>query len=214
VRRDKPAHRQLGRTAPAVGAEETPGGFMASMAGAGCMTCPAGRPPFGRRRRYSKPRCPEARNRASAAADLKRADPAIASANPTSAAHELLLILGDDASLPADTRPATGRKVFQANHPRSAEDHSEKSTASLMQGRSETNQPLRQGSDAPRRLGGSLYGSSQLVSLRQRSIRTIEGQGERNLRPGDHVLIAAQRADWVTWTANDEPTIWLAIHLR
>jgi hypothetical protein len=27
-------------------------------------------------------------------------------------------------------------------------------------------------------------------------------------------LIAAQRADWVTWTANDEPTIWLAIHLR
>lgn len=163
---------------------------------------PSGAPAFGRRRRYSKPRCPEARNRASAAADLKRADPAIASANPTSAAHELLLILGDDASLPADTRPATGRKVFQANRPRSAED------------RSETNQPLRQGSDAPRRLGGSLYGSSQLVSLRQRSIRTIEGQGERNLRPGDHVLIAAQRADWVTWTANDEPTIWLAIHLR
>ena len=95
---------------------------------------PSGAPAFGRRRRYSKPRCPEAGNRASAAAALKRADPAIASANPTSAAHELLLILVDDASLPADTRPATGRKVFQANHPRSAEDRSEKSTASLMQG--------------------------------------------------------------------------------
>jgi cupin 2 domain-containing protein len=36
----------------------------------------------------------------------------------------------------------------------------------------------------------------------------IEGEGERNLRPGDHVLIG------VTWTAKDEPTIWLAIHFR
>jgi len=35
----------------------------------------------------------------------------------------------------------------------------------------------------------------------------IEGEGERNLRPGDHVLIAAHRAHWVTWTAKDEPTI-------
>ena len=41
----------------------------------------------------------------------------------------------------------------------------------------------------------------------------IEGEGERNLRPGDHVLIAAHRTHWVTWTAKDEPTIWLAIHL-
>ena len=40
----------------------------------------------------------------------------------------------------------------------------------------------------------------------------IEGEGERNLRPGDHVLIAAHRTHWVTWTAKDEPTIWLAIH--
>jgi cupin 2 domain-containing protein len=40
----------------------------------------------------------------------------------------------------------------------------------------------------------------------------IEGEGERNLGPGDHVLIAAHRAHWVTWTAKDEPTIWLAIH--
>ena len=40
----------------------------------------------------------------------------------------------------------------------------------------------------------------------------IEGEGERNLRPGDHVLIAAHRAHWVTWTAKNCPTIWLAIH--
>ena len=42
----------------------------------------------------------------------------------------------------------------------------------------------------------------------------IEGEAERDLRPGDHVLIAAHRSHWVTWTAKDEPTIWLAIHLR
>jgi cupin 2 domain-containing protein len=40
----------------------------------------------------------------------------------------------------------------------------------------------------------------------------VEGEGERNLRPGDHVFIAARRAHWVTWTARDEPTIWLAVH--
>ena len=42
----------------------------------------------------------------------------------------------------------------------------------------------------------------------------IEGEDEHNLRPGDHVLIPAQRSHWVTWTAKDEPTIWLAIHFR
>jgi cupin 2 domain-containing protein len=42
----------------------------------------------------------------------------------------------------------------------------------------------------------------------------IEGEAERTLRPGDHVLIAAHRPHWVTWTAKDEPTIWLAVHLR
>ena len=41
----------------------------------------------------------------------------------------------------------------------------------------------------------------------------IEGEGERRLRPGDHVLIAAHRLHWVTWTAKDEPTVWLAVHL-
>jgi cupin 2 domain-containing protein len=42
----------------------------------------------------------------------------------------------------------------------------------------------------------------------------IEGEAEHALRPGDHVLIAAHRPHWVTWTAKDEPTIWLAIHFR
>ena len=40
----------------------------------------------------------------------------------------------------------------------------------------------------------------------------IEGEEERNLGPGDHILIPAHRAHWVTWTAKDEPTIWLAVH--
>ena len=40
----------------------------------------------------------------------------------------------------------------------------------------------------------------------------IEGEGERKLRPGDHAFIAAHRPHWVTWTAKDEPTIWLAVH--
>jgi len=38
------------------------------------------------------------------------------------------------------------------------------------------------------------------------------GEDERNLHPGDHVLIPAHRAHWVTWTAKDQPSIWLAIH--
>jgi len=42
----------------------------------------------------------------------------------------------------------------------------------------------------------------------------IEGQGECDLRPGDHILIAARRPHRVMWTAKAEPTIWLAIHFR
>ena len=40
----------------------------------------------------------------------------------------------------------------------------------------------------------------------------IDGDGERDLRPGDHVLIPAHRVHRVTWTAPDAPTVWLAIH--
>jgi cupin 2 domain-containing protein len=40
----------------------------------------------------------------------------------------------------------------------------------------------------------------------------IEGEGERELRPGDYVLIPSHRSHRVTWTANGEPTVWLAVH--
>ncbi|MGA7489282.1 MAG: cupin domain-containing protein [Xanthobacteraceae bacterium] len=42
----------------------------------------------------------------------------------------------------------------------------------------------------------------------------IEGEGERDLRPGDHVLIPAHRPHRVTWTAKNGPTIWLALHFH
>ena len=42
----------------------------------------------------------------------------------------------------------------------------------------------------------------------------IDGQGERDLRPGDHVLIPAHCRHRVTRTANNEPTVWLAVHLN
>ena len=40
----------------------------------------------------------------------------------------------------------------------------------------------------------------------------IEGQGERDLRPGDHLLIPAHRLHRVMWTVMGRRTIWLAIH--
>jgi cupin 2 domain-containing protein len=40
----------------------------------------------------------------------------------------------------------------------------------------------------------------------------VEGEGERELRPGDYVLIPSHRPHRVTWTAKDEPTVWLAVH--
>ena len=41
----------------------------------------------------------------------------------------------------------------------------------------------------------------------------IEGAAEAVLKPGDHVLIAAGQRHWVTFTASDRPTVWLALHL-
>ena len=41
----------------------------------------------------------------------------------------------------------------------------------------------------------------------------IEGTGDRDLTPGDHLLIPARTRHRVTWTSPDEPTIWLAVHL-
>lgn len=40
------------------------------------------------------------------------------------------------------------------------------------------------------------------------------GEGEAvTLRPGDHLLVAAGQRHWVTWTLEDRPTVWLAVHL-
>jgi cupin 2 domain-containing protein len=41
----------------------------------------------------------------------------------------------------------------------------------------------------------------------------LDGSGERDLHPGDHMLIAAHCIHRVTRTAVGEPTIWLAVHL-
>ena len=40
----------------------------------------------------------------------------------------------------------------------------------------------------------------------------IWGEGERRLSPGDHIFLPAHLRHRVTWTAPDEPTVWLAVH--
>jgi cupin 2 domain-containing protein len=42
----------------------------------------------------------------------------------------------------------------------------------------------------------------------------MEGGEEIVLYPGDHLLIPAHRRHRVTWTAAEEPTIWLAVHFE
>jgi len=51
-----------------------------------------------------------------------------------------------------------------------------------------------------------------VLLLRGSASLWIDGDGERDLRPGDHVLIPAHRIHRVTRTAAAEPTVWLAIH--
>ena len=41
----------------------------------------------------------------------------------------------------------------------------------------------------------------------------IEDSDEVTLHPGDHVWIARGQKHWVTWTAKDRPSVWLAVHL-
>lgn len=41
----------------------------------------------------------------------------------------------------------------------------------------------------------------------------IEDSAEVRLGPGDHLWIAAGQRHWVTWTAKDRATVWLAVHL-
>nr|WP_294503830.1 cupin domain-containing protein [uncultured Rhodopila sp.] len=51
-----------------------------------------------------------------------------------------------------------------------------------------------------------------VLLLRGSASLWIDGDGERDLRPGDHLLIPARRVHRVTRTAQNEPTVWLAIH--
>ena len=41
----------------------------------------------------------------------------------------------------------------------------------------------------------------------------IEDSAEVRLAPGDHLLIAKGQKHWVTYTAKDRATVWLAVHL-
>jgi mannose-6-phosphate isomerase-like protein (cupin superfamily) len=41
----------------------------------------------------------------------------------------------------------------------------------------------------------------------------IEDSDEVTLHAGDHVWILAGQKHWVTWTAKDRPSVWLAVHL-
>ncbi|TGX55229.1 cupin domain-containing protein [Sphingomonas gei] len=41
----------------------------------------------------------------------------------------------------------------------------------------------------------------------------IEDSDEVTLQAGDHVWIARGQKHWVTWTAKDRPSVWLAVHL-
>ncbi len=52
-----------------------------------------------------------------------------------------------------------------------------------------------------------------MILLAGRAGLRIEDEPEVPLEPGDHLLIAAGRRHWVTWTGTDVPTVWLALHL-
>jgi outer membrane biosynthesis protein TonB len=41
----------------------------------------------------------------------------------------------------------------------------------------------------------------------------VEDSAAVTLRPGDHLTIAGGQRHWVTFTAKDEPTVWLAVHI-
>ena len=41
----------------------------------------------------------------------------------------------------------------------------------------------------------------------------VEDSAVATLRPGDHLMIPGGQLHWVTHTAADEPTVWLAVHI-
>ncbi|HET6308302.1 MAG TPA: cupin domain-containing protein [Rhodopila sp.] len=51
-----------------------------------------------------------------------------------------------------------------------------------------------------------------VLLLRGSAILWIDGEGEREMGPGDYLLIPARRVHRVTKTASNEATVWLAIH--
>ena len=51
-----------------------------------------------------------------------------------------------------------------------------------------------------------------VLLLRGSAALWVDGDGEYDLHPGDHMLIAARRTHRVTRTAKNEPTVWLAVH--
>jgi cupin 2 domain-containing protein len=53
-----------------------------------------------------------------------------------------------------------------------------------------------------------------VLLLRGSASLWIDGEGERDLRPGDYLLIPAHSVHRVTKTATSGSTVWLAIHFR
>lgn len=51
-----------------------------------------------------------------------------------------------------------------------------------------------------------------VMVLRGAARLEVEGAPERYLAPGDHMLLPAHCRHRVAWTADDEPTVWLAVH--
>src|ERR1700722_17266141 len=51
-----------------------------------------------------------------------------------------------------------------------------------------------------------------VLLLRGSASLWVDGDGEHDLHPGDHMLIPARRTHRVTRTAKDELTVWLAVH--
>ena len=53
-----------------------------------------------------------------------------------------------------------------------------------------------------------------VVVLQGSAAIRLEGHEEAALKSGDHLLIPGGTKHWVTRTDPDEPTVWLAVHLR
>ncbi len=51
-----------------------------------------------------------------------------------------------------------------------------------------------------------------VIVLRGAAGLLVEGQAEQTLGPGDFVFLPSRKRHRVTFTATDEPTVWLAVH--